>query len=93
MYYAIGAGEKLIAGERLAWVKLQENGIYVRCEENEGQGVIIDDEIYHVSGKEKINKPTVDLIWENSVKKLIEVIETRAEQDEFIEGLMEGLGV
>jgi len=72
MFYAIGDGLKFPAGMRLNWVKLQSNGVFVHCGENEGQGVIIEGEIYHVSGREDIDKPTVDLVWEEETLRLID---------------------
>lgn len=71
MYYALKNGS-MIPAEKLRWVKKQENGVFVNCTESEGQGIILDGEIYHVSGREEIDKPTVDLIWEDDVTSLKE---------------------
>ena len=73
MYYAITEGKKL-ATERLRWIKQQDNSVFVHCNEDEGQGIIIDGEIYHISGRAKIDKPTADIIWEDDTKKLIDAI-------------------
>ena len=72
MFYAICDGVKFPAGTRPNWVKLQSNGVFVHCGENEGDGVIIEGEIYHVNGRKDIDKPTVELVWEEETLKLIE---------------------
>lgn len=71
MYYALINGESILA-ERMRWVKLQSNGVYVHCPEAEGQGIVLNNEIYHVSGRAEIDKPTVDLIWQDDVTALKE---------------------
>ena len=71
MYHAL-IEDKLVPVEKLHWVKLQDNGVYVNCTEAEGQGIIIDGEIYHVDGREQIDKPTVDLVWQDDVTALEE---------------------
>jgi ligand-binding sensor protein len=76
MYYALYEG-KMILTERLRWVKLQTNGIYINCAESEGQGIVLGGEIYHVAGREEIDKPTVDLIWQNDVTLLKEFAEAQ----------------
>lgn len=42
----------IIIAERdaLIWVKLAEPGVYLVCGEDDGEGVLVDGEIYHVSG-------------------------------------------
>lgn len=77
MYYAIN-GDTRLAAEQLKWVKRQENGIFVLCEEAEGTGVIFGGEIYHVSGRPDIDKPTVDIVWEDDTKKLLDALNTGA---------------
>ncbi len=47
MYHTWIDGKELTA-EKLQWVKLQDNGVFVSCDETEGQGVVLDGEIYHV---------------------------------------------
>lgn len=71
MYYALKNGSTIPA-EKLRWVKKQDNGVFVNCAEAEGQGIILDGEIYHVSGRAEIDKPTVDLVWEDDVTSLKE---------------------
>ena len=71
MYYALSNGTAIPA-EKLCWVKKQDNGIFVSCAETEGQGIVLSGEIYHVSGRVEIGKPTVDLIWEDDVTSLKE---------------------
>lgn len=71
MYYALSNGQARPA-EKLRWVKAQENGIYVNCTESEGQGIILDGEIFHVNGRAPIDKPSVDLVWEDDVTTLKE---------------------
>ena len=56
--------------EQLQWVKQQSNGIYVSCSEKEGQGVILEGEIYHVNGRKKLDRPTVTLLWQEDTKKV-----------------------
>jgi len=74
MYYAINEGKKIPVGDRPCWVKMQTNGIMVLCHESEGQGIIIDGEVYHVDGRPELDKPTVDIIWEDDTKKLVEAV-------------------
>lgn len=71
MYHALING-KTVPAEKLRWVKAQDNGIYVNCPESEGQGIILDGEIYHVAGRAEIEKPTIDLVWEDDVTSLKE---------------------
>jgi hypothetical protein len=73
MYYGINNGKKLVT-ERLRWVKYQKNGVFVICEDAEGQGVIIDNEIYHVDGRQPIDRPTISLDWQDDTKNLIDAI-------------------
>jgi len=71
MHYAIVDGKKL-STERLRWVKKQDNGVFIHCDEKEGQGVVLDGEIYHVNRRPAIDKPTIDLFWEDDVTTLKE---------------------
>lgn len=68
MYHTWIDGKELVA-EKLQWVKLQENGIFVSCSESEGQGVVLDGDIYHVDGRKKMDRPTVTLIWQEDAVK------------------------
>ncbi len=70
MYHTWIDGKEKMA-QRLQWVKLQDNGVFVCCDESEGQGVILDGEIYHVDGRPQIDRPTVMLIWQEDTKKLM----------------------
>ena len=42
----------IIIAERdaLIWVRLAEPGVYLVCDEDNGEGVLVDGEIYHVRG-------------------------------------------
>ena len=42
----------IIIAERdaLMWVRLAEPGVYLVCDEDNGGGVLVDGEIYHVRG-------------------------------------------
>ena len=71
MYHTWIDGKEKTA-QQLQWVKLQDNGVFVCCSESEGQGVILDGEIYHVDGRTKIDRPTVTLIWQEDTKQLME---------------------
>lgn len=70
MYYTT-IDKKSIPIEQLEWVKSQPNGVYVNCPEWEGEGIIIEGEIYHVTGKPVMDKPSIDLIWKDDVSNLI----------------------
>ncbi len=71
MYHTWIDGKEKTA-QQLQWVKLQDNGVFVSCSEREGQGVILDGEIYHVDGRPQIDRPTVTLIWQEDTKKLMD---------------------
>lgn len=43
-------GVEIARRDFLLWVKLAEPGVYLVCDEDDGEGVIIDGEIYHVRG-------------------------------------------
>lgn len=43
-------GVEIARRDSLLWVKLAEPGVYLVCEEEDGEGVIVDGEIYHVRG-------------------------------------------
>lgn len=43
-------GKTIARRESLLWVRLDAPGLYVVCTEAEGEGVIVDGEIYHVRG-------------------------------------------
>lgn len=66
MYHAIIDG-KDISSERLHWVKSQPNGVYITSSDEDGQGVVLDGEIYHVNGRSKIDKPTIDIFWQDDL--------------------------
>ena len=44
--------ERMASAERdaLIWVRLAEPGVYLVCDEDNGEGVLVDGEIYHVRG-------------------------------------------
>ena len=49
--YTVELDGKIIARrESRLWVRLDAPGLYVVCTEAEGEGVIVDGEIYHVRG-------------------------------------------
>ena len=43
-------GEIIARRDSLTWVRLAEPGLYLVCGEDEGEGVLVDGEIYHVRG-------------------------------------------
>lgn len=43
-------GEIIARKDALLWVRLTEPGLYLVCDEDDGEGVIVDGEIYHVRG-------------------------------------------
>ena len=43
-------GEIIARRESLLWVRLDAPSLYIVCTEDEGEGVIVDGEIYHVRG-------------------------------------------
>lgn len=69
MYHTWIDGKEHVA-ERLQWVRLQDNGVYVSCSEEEGEGVVLDGEIYHVDGRKNIDRPTVTLVWQEDASKI-----------------------
>lgn len=43
-------GVEIARTESLIWVRLAEPGIYLVCSEEEGEGIFVGGEIYHVRG-------------------------------------------
>ena len=37
-----------------AWVKMQDNGSFVLCDEEVAQGVVVNNTVYHVLGKPEL---------------------------------------
>ena len=50
VYESLIDGKIIARRESLLWVRLDAPGLYVVCTEAEGEGVIVDGEIYHVRG-------------------------------------------
>lgn len=73
MYHTWIDGKEFTA-EKLQWVKLQDNGIYVSCDEAEGQGVVLGGEIYHVEGRKPLERPTVTLIWQEDAPRIKDTV-------------------
>lgn len=49
--YTVAKGGVIIARlKALIWVRLTAPGVYLVCDEDEGEGVLVDGEIYHVRG-------------------------------------------
>ena len=49
--YTVEKGGEIIARrESLLWVRLAAPGVYLVCGEEDGEGVMINGEIYHVRG-------------------------------------------
>lgn len=43
-------GSVIARRDSLTWVRLTAPGVYLVCSEAEGEGVLVDGEIYHVRG-------------------------------------------
>lgn len=43
-------GSEIARRESLIWVRLAAPGVYLVCSEEDGEGVLVDGEIYHVRG-------------------------------------------
>ena len=49
--YTVEKGGEIIARlKSLIWVRLAEPGVYLVCGEEDGEGVLVGGEIYHVRG-------------------------------------------
>ena len=61
-YIVYLGGEEIARTDSLIWVRLAEPGIYLTCDEEEGEGVFAGGEIYHVRGCSPLpGKKTVTL--------------------------------
>ena len=49
-YTVIKGGEIIARLDSLLWVRLIGPGLYLICDEGDGEGVLVDGEIYHVRG-------------------------------------------
>lgn len=49
-YIVYKDGVELARADSLIWVRLAESGIYLMCDEEEGEGIFLGGEIYHVRG-------------------------------------------
>lgn len=66
MYRIIKEGNTLATVSALSWIKKQENGYFVLCEENVAHGIVLDGIIYHVAGKTEIDSAETVVITEVS---------------------------
>lgn len=65
LYTVSKDGEEIARRDALIWVRLAEPGVYLVCGEDEGEGVLVDGEIYHVRGCPILpGKETVTLDYE-----------------------------
>lgn len=63
MFKIIKDSEVIADQAALQWVKRQENGVFVRCTADEGQGILVNDTIYIVRGKPAVEGyDTVDVV-------------------------------
>lgn len=60
MYSIIKDGEVIAAVPALQWVRRQENGVYIRAGAADGQGVLVDGNIYGIRGG--VELPGVDAV-------------------------------
>lgn len=51
MYRIVKETETLATVTALSWVRLQNNGCYALCNEDDAQGIVVDGTVYHVAGK------------------------------------------
>lgn len=49
-YIVYKDGVELARTASLIWVRLAEPGLYLTCDEEEGEGIFLGGEIYHVRG-------------------------------------------
>lgn len=49
-YIVYKDGAELARTASLIWVRLAEPGLYLTCDEEEGEGIFLGGEIYHVRG-------------------------------------------
>lgn len=50
LYTVEKAGKIIAIRNALLWVRLSERGVYIVCNEEDGEGVIVNGDIYHVRG-------------------------------------------
>ena len=51
MYKIIRANETAVVVERPDWVRMQDNGSFALCDEENAHGVVLRGTVYHVDGK------------------------------------------
>ena len=74
MYQVVKDGKEIALLKNPTWIKLQDNGYFNLCEKEEaqgivikqtkqtGQGLIIEDIVYHIEGKPEIEEiETIEL--------------------------------
>lgn len=66
------------------WVKMQDNGSYTLCPDDEAQGVVLDGTVYHLDGRPELDGVETVVIGEISEaayqKEQQEIIRNKAEQ-------------
>lgn len=55
MYKIIKDGAVIVTVNTPTWVKLQDNSYFGLCSEKEAQGIVVDGNVYSISGKTELD--------------------------------------
>lgn len=84
MYRILKDGTPLATVTTPVWVKMQNNGCYGLCTEEQAHGIVIEGSVYHIEGRSELEgKETVSVTTISEVayqKKQEAILKGKAEQ-------------
>lgn len=90
MYRVILHGAQIALEDKLAFVRKQANGFFVRCSEEEAQGIVVGDSaIYHLYGKPSLDG--VETVYVEEFSGQSRLVAIAADLNEVLIAAREGL--